>query len=99
VLTAVTLTAPDGSVADELLVRTLVEFRALSGAEIDAYIASGEPFDKAGAYGIQGGAAHFVAGIRGSYSNVVGLPVDEVRSLLARFGFLSAAAQRGASTS
>ncbi|MGA0332923.1 MAG: Maf family protein [Kiritimatiellia bacterium] len=59
-------------------VTTLVSFRELSEAEIRNYVASGEPMDKAGAYGIQGGAAGFVSRIEGSYSNVVGLPLAEV---------------------
>ena len=66
---------------------TGVRFRAISDAEIDAYIATGEPMDKAGAYAIQGGAGAFVAGLDGSFENVMGLPVDEVRDMLHRFGF------------
>jgi septum formation protein len=85
VLTAVALTA-DTRLAEELLVQTAVEFRALSSAEIDAYIAGGEPFDKAGAYGIQGQAAAFVRRVTGSYTNVIGLPVEEVGALLERHG-------------
>ena len=96
VLTAVALTAPDGAAEGELLVRTRVAFRNLAPAEIDAYVATGEPLDKAGAYGIQGGAAGFVAGVVGSYTNVVGLPVDEVRDLLARFGLLHGGAREDA---
>lgn len=57
---------------------TGVRFRALSAAEIDAYIATGDPFDKAGAYGIQSGAGAFVDGIDGSYDGVVGLPIAAV---------------------
>lgn len=83
VCTAVALVAPAGTV-DEIRVDTVVEFRALSDAEIEAYLDSGEPFDKAGAYAVQGGAAGFVARLEGSYSNVVGLPVEEVGVLLRR---------------
>ena len=61
---------------------TMVEFAPLSDAEIDWYAASGEPADKAGAYGVQGLAARFVTRIEGSYSNVVGLPVATVYALL-----------------
>ena len=63
-------------------VRTAVTFRALSEPEIAAYVASGEPMDKAGAYAIQGGAAGMVLAVQGSYTNVVGLPVDELRAML-----------------
>ena len=54
---------------------TKVDFRVLSEEEIDAYIESGEPFDKAGAYGIQEKGALFVSGIHGDYYNVMGLPI------------------------
>ena len=55
--------------------------RGLSEKEIKAYVASGEPLDKAGAYGIQGRAAAFVDKINGSYTNVVGLPLSQVCKL------------------
>jgi len=64
------------------VVGTRVRFRPLTAAEIDWYVASGEPRDKAGAYGVQGLAARFVASVDGSYSNVVGLPIGAVRALL-----------------
>jgi septum formation protein len=92
VLTAVALIAPSGQLAGEELVRTEVWFRPLSAAEVAAYVATGEPLDKAGAYGIQGGARGFVERWRGSFSNVVGLPLDEVRALLAAHGLLAAPA-------
>ena len=59
-----------------------VRFRELADAEISAYIASGEPAGKAGAYGIQGRAAAFIATLRGSYSGVMGLPLFETAQLL-----------------
>lgn len=99
VLTAVALFSPAGACAGAEVVGTGVTFRALSEAEIAAYVATGEPADKAGAYAIQGGAAGFVRAVEGSYSNVVGLPVDEVRALLARCrvpGAAGAAAKGGA---
>jgi septum formation protein len=65
---------------------TAVCFRALGPAEIKRFVASGEPRDKAGAYGIQGRAAAFITEIRGSYSGVMGLPLYETAQLLARFG-------------
>jgi len=61
---------------------TRVDFRELDPAEIDAYVATGEPFGKAGAYAIQGQAALFATGIRGDYANVVGLPVARLASML-----------------
>lgn len=63
--------------------RTEVVFKAISGKEIEDYIASGEPFGKAGAYAIQGLAAAFISGFRGDYYTVVGLPVQEMRRLYA----------------
>jgi septum formation protein len=62
---------------------TEVVFRPIEPSEIDAYVATGEPIDKAGAYAIQGGAAAFVDGIDGLYTNVVGLPVERVVEELA----------------
>lgn len=61
---------------------TEVKFRELTDEEIDAYVATGEPRDKAGAYAIQGGAKAFVEEHRGSKSNVIGLPRDVLRRLL-----------------
>lgn len=64
---------------------TDVTFKTLSDAEIERYIDTGEPFDKAGAYGIQGKASIFVQHIAGSFTGVVGLPVFETAQLLAAF--------------
>lgn len=63
-----------------------VRFAPLSDDAIRRYVASGEPMDKAGAYGIQGRAAAFIAEIRGSYSGIMGLPLHETAELLRRFG-------------
>ena len=63
-----------------------VEFDALSGATIAAYVATGEPAGKAGAYAIQGRAAAFVRRLEGSYSGVMGLPLHETARLLGHFG-------------
>ena len=65
---------------------TVVRFRDLSDEEIDEYVASGEPDDKAGAYAIQGRAALFVCEIRGDYYNVMGLPLCRLGLLLKEFG-------------
>ena len=67
---------------------TQVEMAPLSEAEISAYVASGEPRDKAGSYGIQGRAGTFIRRIEGSYSGVMGLPVYETAQLLKQFGVL-----------
>ncbi len=75
-------------------VETLVTFRNLSNKEIDSYVASGEPMDKAGAYGIQGTAAGFVHSIHGSYTNVMGLPLSHViEDLQTHFQNLSSVTQ------
>lgn len=65
---------------------TAVRFRPLTGAEIDAYVSTGEPMDKVSSYGIQGYGALLVEGIQGDYFNVVGLPVCRLGRMLARFG-------------
>lgn len=67
-------------------VRTRVTFLPLSQEEVEAYVASSEPLDKAGAYGIQGWASRFVSGIEGCYFNVVGLPLSLLYSLLREHG-------------
>ena len=67
-------------------VTTDVTFRTISSEEIEAYVATGCPMDKAGAYAIQGGAAAFVRTIHGSYTNVVGLPLCEVSEALSNLG-------------
>jgi septum formation protein len=67
---------------------SFVTFGVLDPARIDAYIASGEPFDKAGAYGIQGRAGAFVERLEGSYTGVMGLPLYETANLLRLFGVM-----------
>ncbi|MBX2801716.1 MAG: Maf family protein [Myxococcales bacterium] len=67
-------------------VTTRVRFRELSTAEIDAYLATGDADDKAGAYGIQGRAGAFVGEVVGSWTNVVGLPVEETLQVLRQLG-------------
>ncbi len=70
-------------------VKTDVRFKNLSDPEIEWYIQTGEPFDKAGAYGIQGIGSFLVKSINGSYTNVVGLPVCEVIDFLIKEGVLA----------
>ncbi len=67
-------------------VGTEVRLRTVSPAEIDAYVATGEPRDKAGAYAVQGGAGAFVVGIDGSDSNVIGLPLADLVACAAEVG-------------
>ena len=85
VLTAIAL-ARDGRIEHRLSVSE-VRFRHLGADEIRRYVQSGEPMDKAGAYGIQGRAAMFVEEIRGSHSGIVGLPLCETALLLRDFGY------------
>jgi septum formation protein len=70
----------------EVLQETIVHFGALDAAAIAAYVASGEPFGKAGAYAIQGRAGAFVSRVEGSYTGVMGLPLFETAQLLREFG-------------
>ncbi|MDO7899929.1 Maf family protein [Pseudomonas citrulli] len=84
VLTAIAVL--DGLRCESRVVRSRVRFRPITESEAAAYWASGEPRDKAGGYGIQGLGAVFVAGLEGSYSAVVGLPLCETAQLLGDFG-------------
>jgi septum formation protein len=83
VLTGVTLLREHKILSDIAVTR--VKFSQMNEAEIDWYVSTGEPMDKAGAYGIQGYASRFVECIEGSYSNVVGLPVQMVYRMLREF--------------
>jgi septum formation protein len=85
VITGVCLRSRQRSVREACV--TAVWFAPLSAAEIDEYVASGEPMDKAGAYGIQGVASRYIERMEGSYTNVVGLPVAMVYRLLRRAGW------------
>ncbi len=80
VLTSIALLTPEG--LRQKTAQTVVKFRRLSKADIEAYVASGEWEGKAGGYGIQGSAEAFIPWLRGSYSAVVGLPLYETQQLL-----------------
>jgi len=86
VITGFCLSRGDSGKSREGAVTTRVRFKNLSSREIDWYLDTGEPFDKAGAYAIQGKAAFMVKEIRGSYTNVVGLPLTEVIEALQEMG-------------
>lgn len=88
VITGVAVVDDSGTRA--LRVATVVEFTELTDAQIDWYVATGEPMDKAGSYGIQGRAGAFVERITGSVSNVIGLPLVETLGLLSEAGVASA---------
>jgi septum formation protein len=81
VLTAVSVFHP-GEIVDTRVEVTSVEFASLTDSDVDWYVSTGEPMDKAGAYAVQGLASRFVTRIEGSYSNVVGLPVALVYRML-----------------
>ena len=85
VLTAVAL--QNGVQRLQALSVSTVRFMAMSDAQITAYVASGEPFGKAGAYGVQGLAAAMIEYIEGSYSGIMGLPVFETAQLLRQIGW------------
>lgn len=86
VFTGVAAVAPGGAAAAEVE-ETRVTVRPLTRAEIRAYVASGEPLDKAGGYAIQGRGALLVTRVEGCYYNVVGLPLARAAAVLARVGF------------
>jgi septum formation protein len=85
VLTAVAIANDERS--EVVLSTSEVRFRTLTEQEIHRYVQTGEPMDKAGAYGIQGHAAMFVEKIRGSHSGIVGLPLCDTALLLRSFGY------------
>ncbi len=87
VLSAVVLVAPNGEVARRRST-TSVAFAELGRSWIEAYVASGDPLDKAGAYGIQGLAGSRISRIEGSYTGVVGLPLYETAELLGEAGLI-----------
>ena len=90
VMTAFVLLDTAGNTTAAEVVTSQVTFKELSESEVTAYLATGEPFDKAGAYAIQGKGRDLVAQVSGSHSNIIGLPMDEVTTALRAVGLLSA---------
>jgi len=86
VLTAVCVRRASPPQRCEALVESQVLLAPLSETQIEWYVATGEPLDKAGAYALQGAGGAFVRSVQGSVSNVVGLPLHETAELLARCG-------------
>ena len=96
VITAVALRAlPEETLVSERAL-SLVTFVPMSGEEIDWYAATGEGMDKAGAYALQGIGACFIASIEGSYTNVIGLPLERLHPHLRRFGLIGQSSARRA---
>ncbi len=86
VVTGLCVVRLDKGLQKNCAVSTLVEMRGLSDKELDWYVSTGEPMDKAGAYGIQGLGSMFITRIQGSYTNVVGLPIPELVRILRELG-------------
>ena len=86
VITGITVMDSATGKTETSTVETIVHFRKLTGEEIDAYIATGEPLDKAGAYAIQGLGALLIDRIEGDYYNVIGLPLSTLAEILKDFG-------------
>jgi septum formation protein len=86
VLTAVSLMRTDNGGSAGGVVRTAVKFRDYDDRTIREYVASGEPLDKAGAYAIQGGGGRLAESVTGSWSNVVGLPLESIPGWLGELG-------------
>lgn len=88
VLTAFSIVEPKNCILHSEVVTTMVDVKTLEPQEIQGYIKTGEPMDKAGAYGIQGIGAFMIKRISGSYTNVVGLPLVEVLEAIKKLGAL-----------
>ena len=90
VMTAFVLLDTAGKTTAAEVVTSQVTFKEMSASEVTAYLATGEPFDKAGAYAFQGKGRDLIAQVSGSHSNIIGLPMDEVTAALRAVGLLSA---------
>ncbi len=89
VITGYAITSQDQKVFYSDAITTLVKFKKLNQSEIEGYISTGEPFDKAGAYAIQGIGSFMIHSISGSYTNVVGLPVARVVNNLQKLNVIN----------
>jgi septum formation protein len=89
VLTGFSVCHLDKGMDDKETVQTTVKVKALTSAEIGWYVQTGEPFDKAGGYAIQGIGSFMIEWIQGSYTNVVGLPLCELIQMLTRLGAIT----------
>ncbi|OGP73991.1 MAG: septum formation protein Maf [Deltaproteobacteria bacterium RBG_16_49_23] len=94
VLTGISVRHSDKGKGEREAVETAVRVKPLSPVEMDWYIGTGEPFDKAGGYGIQGIGSFMIESINGSYTNVVGLPLCELLQMLVRLGAITMADSR-----
>jgi len=95
VLTGVSLIRLPDAAHLEFVESTLVHFQPLTSEEISAYLSTGEPFDKAGAYAIQGRAARYIPRVEGCYFNIVGLPLARVTAALQDLGWSNHAVAAG----
>jgi len=89
VLTGISVRSSNKGKGECGAVETAVRMKSLSPAEMDWYVRTGEPFDKAGGYGIQGIGSFMIESINGSYTNVVGLPLCELMQMLVRLGAMT----------
>ena len=89
VFTGFTVTQVASKVSHSNVVQSTVKFKKIGAVELDWYIACDEPYDKAGGYALQGKGAYFIKSIRGSYTNVIGLPLCEVLETLTKLEAIS----------
>lgn len=85
VFTGFTIARMSSGICTTKVIQSAVRFKAITPGEMKWYINGDEPYDKAGGYAIQGGGAYFIRSIRGSYTNVIGLPLCEVLEILKKF--------------
>ena len=89
VFTGFTIAHVASKIKQTKVIQSAVEFKKISAAELEWYIACDEPYDKAGGYAVQGKGAYFIKSIRGSYTNVIGLPLCEVLETLKKLKAIS----------